>query len=160
MTYPSNSKYQALVNKKVGESVPGSAYRLPYTEGDVVEQGSALYKLLFEGTTESENNAKSYWLASPGARVYPDDDAVFGPGAVYDGVARSCRNMFYSDGYWLAKELAVRPVVVLDSNITVDDIKVISGSGSESPWTTSPRTTVNAGTLSGAIGQVETSTEP
>ena len=155
-TYPSNSKYQALTNKKVGDPVPGTSYYYSYTDSNVVDQGSTLYKLLFEGTIESENYAKSYWLASPGAVVDPGYVAVFGPGAVYGGDAGSGGNMFYSYGYWIANEFAVRPVVHLKSEVTVDDIQVISGS--EEPWTTSPRAPVTSGSLSGTTGQVEGST--
>lgn len=50
----------------------------------------------------------------------------------------------------------MRPVVHLKSEVTVDDIQVISGS--EEPWTTSPRAPVTSGSLSGTTGQVEGST--
>lgn len=62
-----------------------------------------------------------YWLASPGVRVDSDDGyAGFGPGAVDDGRAGSGDGLFYSDGYWYAGRLAVRPVLYLNSNVTLN----------------------------------------
>ncbi len=132
-TYLTNQKYQKLENKKAGDPVNGTAYMLLYTENAVVEQGSTVYDLLFKGTTSSENYAKSYWLASPGV-IVDSVVAYFGPGYVYRGGARSGYALFYSNGRWRARELGVRPVISLQSGVSVDDIKVITGA--ESEWST------------------------
>ena len=150
-TYPSNKKYQELTNKSVGDSVQGTSYYYSYTNSNVVEQGSTLYNLLFAGTTDSDNSAKSYWLASHGARVYPGGRALFGPGAVVYGHVCSGGDVFYSFGYWNAYEFGVRPVVVLESGVSVADISVIEGS--EAPWSTSSGP-VTDGYLEGTTGQV------
>ena len=150
-TYPSNKKYQELTNKRVGDSVQGTSYYYSYTNSNVVEQGSTLYNLLFAGTTDSDNSDKSYWLASPGAYVHPGDYAFFGPGAVGHGLAGSGFGMFGSGGNWLAVEIGVRPVVVLESGVSVADISVIEGS--EAPWSTSSGP-VTDGYLEGTTGQV------
>ena len=61
---------------------------------------------------------------------------LFGPGAVYDGVAGPGCEMFASDGYSVEVWLAVRPVVYLRSDVTVKDL-TITESGTEQDWTTS-----------------------
>lgn len=132
-TYLTNQKYQKLENKKAGDVVNGTAYMLPYTESAVVEQEGTIYDLLFKGTTSSENFAKSYWLASPGV-IVDSGGANFGLGIVYGGVAGSGSRLFNSYGDWYAIELGVRPVISLQSGVSVDDIKVITGA--ESEWST------------------------
>ena len=62
-----------------------------------------------------------YWLASPGVDVYSyGGSAFFGPGAVVDGSANSGFGLFSSDGRWNACRLAVRPVLYLNSNVTLN----------------------------------------
>lgn len=80
-TYPDSTKYQELASKQIGDSVTESAYIYPYTESSIIEQGGTLYNLLFAGTTNSDNNAKSYWLASPGAIVDPGELCKFRSGS-------------------------------------------------------------------------------
>ena len=130
--YP--SKYSSLTNKKSGDSVDGTAFMYMYTDSSIVDQSSKLYDVLFKGT-ESGSNGKSYWLASSGVGVYGSDFCGFGPGAVGGGGASAGRVLFRSDGGSHARWLAVRPVVYLQSGVTVDDLS-ISSSGSEEPWTT------------------------
>ena len=86
--------------------------------------------MIFNGTTKEDNYAKAYWLASPG-ESYGSNVAYFGPGAVRDGVAGSGFALFVSNGFWSAREFAVRPVVSLKSEVTAEDIKVISGTEEE-----------------------------
>lgn len=130
--YP--SKYSSLANKKSGDSVDGTAFAYEYTDSSIVDQSSKLYDVLFKGT-ESESNRKSYWLASSGVFVDDSGCCFFGPGAVVEGDAGAGDALFYSNGYSRAEWLAVRPVVYLQSGVTVDDLS-ISSSGSEEPWTT------------------------
>ena len=76
---------------------------------------------------------KSYWLASPSIAV-DSGNAYFGPGSVYEGYAGSGYIiLFDSRGVWNIRELAIRPIVSLKSEVTIDNIKVISGS--EEEWT-------------------------
>lgn len=130
--YP--SKYSSLTNKKSGDSVDGTAFMYMYTDSSIVDQSSKLYDVLFKGT-ESGSNGKSYWLASSGVNVGGSDYCLFGPGAVGGGSAGAGGALFDSRGYSVAIWLAVRPVVYLQSGVTVDDLS-ISSSGSEEPWTT------------------------
>ena len=155
-TYTSNTKYEGLTSKKIGDTVNGTAYAYPITESSIVEQNGTLYNMLFKGTLESDNNAKSYWLASPGVGI-DSDGAVFGPGYVYDGFVFSGNVFFLSDGRWLANGCAVRPVVSLKSNITVDDIKVVTGK-TEETWSRTGGIGYGSGELSGATGMVDGST--
>ena len=130
--YP--SKYSSLTNKKSGDSVDGTAFMYMYTDSSIVDQSSKLYDVLFKGT-ESGSNRKSYWLASSGVGMSGSVYCFFGPGAVVGGSAGTGNGLFVSDGSSRAKWLAVRPVVYLQSGVTVDDLS-ISSSGSEEPWTT------------------------
>lgn len=156
-TYTSNTKYEGLTSKKIGDTVNGTAYAYPITESSIVEQNGTLYNMLFKGTLESDNNAKSYWLASPGVNLFHSDNAVFGPGIVREGYVGSGDYLFDSRDYWIAFGFAVRPVVSLKSNITVDDIKVVTGK-TEETWSRTGGIGYDSGRLSGATGMVDGST--
>ena len=123
-----------------GTKVNGDAYMFGYDYDGYQSLGIDIdrrtYDMLFAGTTEDANYAKSYWLASPGVRA-DSGRATFGPGAVSYGYATSGFNdLFLSNGYWHAGGCAVRPVVVLKSNVTVDQIQVIDDQ-TEETWSTS-----------------------
>ena len=132
--YPDEEKYKSLTNKKSGDTVDGTAFMYQYPNADIVEQSSKLYEVLFKGT-ESGSNGKSYWLASSGVNMNGSDYCNFGPGAVYGGAAGAGYGLFYSNGHSRARRMAVRPVVYLQSGVTVDDLSV-SSTGSEEEWTT------------------------
>lgn len=130
--YP--SKYSSLTNKKSGDIVDGTAFMYMYTDSSIVDQSSKLYDVLFKGT-ESGSNGKSYWLASSGVGMDGSDCCYFGPGAVNEGDAGAGGGLFFSYGDSSAAWLAVRPVVYLQSGVTVDDLS-ISSSGTEENWMT------------------------
>lgn len=130
--YP--SKYSSLINKKSGDSVDLTAFAYMYTDSSIVDQSSKLYDVLFKGT-ERGSNGRSYWLASTGVGVDGDDTFCVSTSSVANGLAGSDCILFSSDGFSQAQCLAVRPVVYLQSGVTVDDLS-ISSSGSEEPWTT------------------------
>ena len=88
--------------------------------------------MIFDDTTEEKNYVTSYWLDSPGVTLDSEGRAYFGPGAVYEGFAyKGYCHLFVSNGALDAREFAVRPVVSLKSEVTVEDIKVISGTEEE-----------------------------
>lgn len=130
--YP--TKYTNLANKKAGNSVAGTAFMYQYTSANIVDKSSKLYEVLFDGT-EGSSNGKSYWRASSGVFVNGSGYCYFGPGAVYEGNAGTGRGLFDSGGRSIAVWLAVRPVVYLQSGVTVDDLSV-SSTGKEEKWTT------------------------
>lgn len=130
--YP--TKYTNLANKKAGNSVAGTAFMYQYTSANIVDKSSKLYEVLFDGT-EGSSNGKSYWLASSGVYVDGSVYCGFGPGAVDEGGAGAGVVLFDSCGYSYAGWLAVRPVVYLQSGVTVDDLSV-SSTGKEEKWTT------------------------
>lgn len=132
--YP--SKYTSLVAKKANDTVDGTAFMFSYEDPSVVDPSSKLYDILFKGTTSSENNAKSYWLASSGVSLVGSSFCGFGPGAVCVGCAGTGCGLFFSVGSSLERWLAVRPVVYLRSDVTVKDL-TITESGTEETWTTS-----------------------
>ena len=120
-----------------GEKVNADAWMFMYTtdgttRADYIDE--RVYDMLFKDTTEDGNYAKSYWLASPGVKAV-SSYAYFGPGAVYDGGAGSGYSLFNSGDDWNASGFAVRPVVVLKSNITVEQIQVIEDQ-TEETWNT------------------------
>ena len=115
-----NNKTNATAGKQTD---PATAYS--YQWGNLTIDGT-LKNMLFSGTTSDANYAKSYWLASSGVGA-DSSRADFGPGGVINGDVYSDNNLFYSDGYWNAVGLAVRPVVYLNSEITVEDLHVIDG---------------------------------
>ena len=122
-----NNKTNATAGKQTD---PATAYS--YQWGNLTIDGT-LKNMLFSGTTSDANYAKSYWLASSGVYAY-SSNAYFGPGGVYDGDVYSVGRLFDSNGSWVASGLAVRPVVYLNSEITVEDLHVIDGQ--EDNWST------------------------
>ncbi len=99
-----------------------SAYGIMATDSNVVEQGSTIYNILFDGTIE-EPGSKVYWLASPGVYVDDSDIAYFSPGLVHAGFARAGGDiLFRSNGIRSAYSFAVRPVVSLKSEIKGSEI--------------------------------------
>ena len=150
--YSGNNKYQSLETKKIGSQVEGSAFMYQYISSNVVDQNSKLYDILFKGTTTEKNNAKAYWLASPGVLMGGTSFCSFGPGAVVAGDAGPGYGLFASDGDSYELWLAVRPVVYLKSNITVDEL-TINENGSEEIWNTSVPNSYTGESLE--YGQIE-----
>src|SRR5699024_6788342 len=104
------------------------------------------YNILFAGTISSDSYTKSYWLASPGVGVM--SDARFGPGFVNGGMVLlgGTIDLFSSGGYWRAYGYAVRPVVVLKSNINVNQLQVIEDQ-TEETWSTKGGQTYGSGSI-------------
>ena len=119
----SPKSYIEKTTETKGESISADYYAYAWANLAISD---TLKTILFSGTTEDANFAKSYWLASSGVRAR-SSRAGFGPGFVFDGVVASDGDSFYSDGVWYANGLAVRPVVYLNSEITVEDLHVIDG---------------------------------
>ena len=119
----SPKSYIEKTTETKGESISADYYAYAWANLAISD---TLKTMLFSGTTEDANFAKSYWLASSGVRAR-SSRAGFGPGFVFDGVVASEGDLFYSDGVWYANGLAVRPVVYLNSEITVEDLHVIDG---------------------------------
>ena len=133
-------------NPKIGTKEAGTAYCYEYGNPSIVDSNSRIYDVLFKGTTQKENYAKSYWLASPGVYVY-SYIANFGPGTVVSGIVFSGGStMCFSDGGWRAYEYAVRPVVSLKSDITVNEIQKTEDK-TEPTWNTEGGSEVNIGNL-------------
>ena len=122
-----NNKTNATAGKQTD---PSTAYA--YQWGNLTIDDT-LKTMLFSGTTNDANYAKSYWLASSGVGA-DSSRAGFGPGGVEDGSVDSGGGLFDSGGGWDAYGLAVRPVVYLNSEITVEDLHVIDGQ--EDNWST------------------------
>ena len=100
-----------------GDTVKYDSYGYMY---ESLGLNSRVSNMLFAETTDADNFAKSYWLASPGSC---DDGsrAYFGPGAVRGGgVCRGGSYAFVSVGACSAYRMAVRPVVVLKSGVSIE----------------------------------------
>ncbi len=127
--YTPESYINSKANATAGtQTDPATAYC--YQWGNLTINDT-LKTILFNGTTSDANYAKSYWLASPA--VYANSgNADFGPGFVYYGYVGADNDFFDSVGYWYAYSFGVRPVVYLESNITVEDLHKIDGQ--EEDW--------------------------
>ena len=137
----------------VGTRVNGSSYGFVYNYETFQVLGINInqetYDMLFDGTTDAENLTKAYWLASPGVYAYSNNYAYFGPGLVYNSFTISCGlDLFNSGGDWRAGGFAVRPVVVLKSNINVNQLQVIEDQ-TEEAWSTEGGQTYGSGSIVG-----------
>ena len=127
--YTPESYINSKANATAGtQTDPATAYC--YQRGNLTINDT-LKTILFNGTTSDANYAKSYWLASP-AVFANSGRARFGPGCVCNGIVFAVGNLFGSDGGWYADSFGVRPVVYLESNITVEDLHKIDGQ--EEDW--------------------------
>ena len=120
-----NSKTNATAGTKTD---PATAYG--YQWGNLTINDT-LKTILFNGTTSDANFAKSYWLASPAVGAN-SDCAYFGPDVVAIGRVYAGSALFVSNGRWRAISFGVRPVVYLESNVTVEDLHIIDGQ--EEDW--------------------------
>ena len=94
-----------------------------YEGSDAIDSTSALYDILFARTGQDNSDRRWYWLASRAVNVIPDC-CFWGPGLVGNGRAGSSDDgMFYSGGDSCRVGLAVRPVVYLKSDVTVDQLQ-------------------------------------
>ena len=127
--YTPESYINSKANATAGtQTDPATAY---YYQWGNLTINDTLKTILFNGTTSDVNFAKSYWLASPAVRAR-SGNAGFGPGYVIGGGVGADGSLFYSNGYWYAFSFGVRPVVYLESNITVEDLHKIDGQ--EEDW--------------------------
>ena len=127
--YTPESYINSKANATAGtQTDPATAY---YYQWGNLTINDTLKTILFNGTTSDANFAKSYWLASPAVDA-DSDYALFGPGVVYNGAVRADGGLFRSYGDWAAVSFGVRPVVYLESNITVEDLHKIDGQ--EEDW--------------------------
>ena len=127
--YTPESYINSKANATAGtQTDPATAY---YYQWGNLTINDTLKTILFNGTTSDANFAKSYWLASPAVGAN-SDDAGFGPGGVGGGNVGAVNDLFCSDGGWVAFSFGVRPVVYLESNITVEDLHKIDGQ--EEDW--------------------------
>ena len=128
--YTPESYINSKANATAGtQTDPATAYCYQW---GTLTINDTLKTILFNGTTSDANFAKSYWLASP-AVLADSDRAYFGPGGVCGGDVYAGNYFFFdSDGRWGAYSFGVRPVVYLESNITVEDLHKIDGQ--EEDW--------------------------
>ena len=123
-----NGKSHATEGEIVPRDGEAYAYYYDYTGTMATTIGNTtIGSLLFEGTQRGDKYAKSYWLASPGA-VVGSSVAGFGPGVVDGGDVNAGFSLFNSHGIWFARRFAVRPVVYLNSDVTVEQIQETTGS--------------------------------
>ena len=146
-----NSKTNATAGTKTD---PATAYG--YQWGNLTINDT-LKTILFNGTTSDANFAKSYWLASPAVGA-DSGRARFGPGGVRYGGVSAGLGLFYSNGGWRANSFGVRPVVYLESNITVEDLHKIDGQEEDwSAYSNSNPRVASGNSSNGEAGNHETS---
>ena len=123
------------------EETSGLDYNYLHSKGLIISERG--YNMLFEDTVDDANSSKAYWLASSG--VYAASyEARFSLGIVDEGkVYRGCiynqggvdYHLFNSDDHWCSFGYAVRPVIILNSNVTVNDVHKIADQ-TEQEWHT------------------------
>ena len=127
--YTPESYINSKANATAGtQTDPATAY---YYQWGNLTINDTLKTILFNGTTSDANFAKSYWLASPAVGA-DSGFANFGLGGVGYGNVGAGNDLFDSYGGWSAFSFGVRPVVYLESNITVEDLHKIDGQ--EEDW--------------------------
>ena len=108
------------------KGVTGYAYYVNSTNAEITSAkmtNTRAYDLLFKGA-----NTKPYWLASRGV-IANSENAVFGPAGVGigdDGAFAGFDGLFGSAGDVGAGGLAVRPVVILKSDVMATDVAKIA----------------------------------
>ena len=123
-----------------GDSVKLEGYMIAYTtDGETRAEyvPERVWDMLFAGTTLSSRYSKSYWIASPLCLPSSDSGAYISAGVVRNGGIASSQSveLFCTNGDWDAVEYAVRPVVVLKSDVTIDQVQKIEDQ-EEEIWTT------------------------
>ena len=153
--YTPESYINSKTNATAGtQTDPATAYNYKW---GTLKIEDTLKTILFNGTTSDANFAKSYWLASPAVRA-SSGGAGFGPGIVDDGDVGAGDGLFCSDGYWDAYSFGVRPVVYLESNITVEDLHKIDGQEEDwSAYSNSNPKVASGNSSNGEAGNHETS---
>lgn len=132
--YTPESYIDGKKNATAGETVTATGYNYDITSMTGTKIGNTtLGSLLFDKTTDDDNYAKAYWLASPGVYVI-SSFAYFGPGRVGD-YAGTGFYAFNSFGDWCANRYAVRPVVSLKSDVTTAQVKKLANQSiTEDAW--------------------------
>lgn len=120
-----NNKTKATEGTKTS---PATAY---IYEWSGLKIDATLQNMLFDKTTKADKNAKSYWLASPSVGA-DSNGAFFDPGSIVNGKVQVAGTLFFSYDAWCANCYAVRPIVYLNSNITIEDLYTINGQ--EEDW--------------------------
>lgn len=147
-------KYERLDRKTEGDVVKFDSYGYMY---ETLGLNTRVYNMFFAETTENDQYAKSYWLASPGV-FGGGSNADFGLGAVRGGVVFSgFGDAFGSNGHWFADGMAVRPVAVLQSGITINQVeKSENQEEHEIDWTENNTNTLRgSGNVEEGIGYVD-----
>lgn len=143
-TYSFTDQYtpESWLNNKTKTTVSGTVDGYYYAVNAPSEAGvpasasvsdTTAYNLLFNNV--EYGSGACYWLASRGVLAI-SVGARFGPGAVITGggvTAAGTGAVFYSSGDELDGSFAVRPVVVLGSDVTESDIQVIEAQ-TETTW--------------------------
>ena len=151
-----------ITEKKVGDTIKGTAYYYDYYTNSQFNISQKAYDMLFKGTTGEENCSKAYWLASPS--ITTDSyvqysvgfvgDNVVGDPSIYTGL-----EMFNSFGEWNAFSLAVRPVISLKSDVTEKEIrKAENQNPTVDEWTYTITEDMAEGAIEGEEGQVKEDT--
>ncbi len=134
--YSPESYPSAVSSDQIGQKVKANAYYYSITDGsepnyDYMQSlGSTIsergYNMLSEETAGS-GMLKPYWLASSGVYAY-SDYAFFGPGGVNGNLVAlgGILELFNSLGGKDFNYSAVRPIVILKSGVTVDDVHKIA----------------------------------
>lgn len=122
-----SSKITAIENGEISEIINAYTYML-----DSVDKNIANFNIIKEilFSQVSGNNSKPYWLASTAVNdIY--NKARYTIGEVSNNMVNLSDSKFSSDGSWTVKAAGVRPIIILKSTITEDDLQVIESNTEE-----------------------------
>ncbi len=140
--YSSNTVFNSLTSKKIGDPVQLRKYSYNYTDSQIVDQSSKVYSVLFDNV---KDNAKDYWLASYGYMEI-DSEVYFGIGNVKYTSCGIGVALMNSIGDFFMMPRGVRPIAYLKPTVTIENLK-ITPNGSETPWTDPTDETITSGAL-------------
>lgn len=132
-TYTTNDYTpDGYINNKTKATGTGSVTTNLYCyEWGNLSANDTLKTLLFSGTTDSDYNTKAYWLASNAIGVF-NSSTNFGPGFVSSGNVNAGAGLYKANGDWFLSYYAVRPIIYIKTNATIEDLHVVDAS--EDDW--------------------------
>ena len=138
----SPESYPSEVSDQIGTKVSENEYSYGIWDYSYLQSLGATisergYNMLFEETISPDDYVKDYWLAfhEIGGGF---ENIKFGLGVVSSGDVGTISELFASYGYGDSSFFAVRPVIVLKSGVTVNDLHKIADQ-TEEEWKTCPR---------------------
>ena len=116
-----NGKNHATIGEKV---IANNYYYNIKSMRNIIVGNTTIGNLIADKVTDEENGSKAYWLASSG--IYTQGEwGCFGPSRISGVVTLGIGLFYYNSGIWYAARFGVRPVIEVNENITLNNIKLL-----------------------------------